>query len=139
MSGKDERFNMNYGTLALLTGWIVTFVVFCLGLTVVNVLSSGGQFSGWSLLPAALMLGFPVAAMVGLPLAVLLAWLLRRIRQQRLHVLLFALGVGAVTAALLLYGPSEITPEKLAVVAGVAASAAIGRASVIAMVARSNE
>lgn len=114
MSGKDERFNMNYGTRALLTGWIVTFLVFCLGLTVVNVLTSGDQSSGWSLLPAALMFGFPVAVIVGLPLALplalLLAWPLWRVRDQRLHVLVFALALGA----------------------------AIGRAAVITMAARRN-
>ena len=133
-----ERFSMHYGTLDLVTGWFVTFLLFCLGLTVVNLLRSDGLAWGWYLLPAALMFGFPVAAIVGLPLAVLIAWLLRRIPDQRLHVLLFAVGVGAATAVTVLLGPSEITPEKLATIAGAAASAAIGRAVVIGMVARRN-
>lgn len=134
-----ERFSMRYGAPAVLIGWLVTFLVFCLGLTVANVVSSGDLVSGWYLLPYALMFGFPVAVVVGLPLALLLAWPLRRVRDQRLHIVVFALAMGAVTAAIVFFGQGEMVPGNFVIAAGVGASAAIGRATVIKMVARRNE
>ncbi|MEO6529590.1 MAG: hypothetical protein ABIN10_13060 [Specibacter sp.] len=134
-----ERFSMRYGVPAVLIGWFVTFLVFCLGLTVVNVASSGDFVSGWYLLPYALMFGFPVAAIVGLPLALLLAWGLRRVRDQRLHVLVFALAMGAVTTAIMfVLAEAQMVPGNFVIAAGVAAGAAIGRAVVIKMAARRN-
>ena len=91
------------------------------------------------LLPYALMFGFPVAAIVGLPLALLLAWGLRRVRDQRLHVLVFALAMGAVTTAIMfVLAEAQMVPGNFVIAAGVAVGAAIGRAAVIKMVARRN-
>lgn len=133
-----ERFSMRYGAPAVLIGWFVTFLVFCLGLTLFVALQDGG-FVWWSFLPVALIYGFPVAVVAGLPLALLLAWLLRRIRSQLLHVVVFALATGAVTAAIAFaLAEAEVEPESLVIAAGVGASAAIGRATVIKMVARRN-
>ncbi|MHA7306085.1 hypothetical protein ACX80E_12695 [Arthrobacter sp. TMN-49] len=128
-----ERFSMRYGAPAVLIGWAVTFLVFCLGLTVFGFLGEGG-FAGLSLLLVVLFYGFPVAASVGLPLAILIAWPLRRVRDQRLHVLAFALATGTVTAVLMFWGQGELIPGNFVIVAGVAVSAAIGRASVMKLV-----
>ncbi|MHA7271027.1 hypothetical protein [Arthrobacter sp. HLT1-20] len=134
-----ECFRMRYGAPAVLIGWFVTFFVFCLGLTVVTGVSSGDLVSGGYLLPFALIYGFPVAAIVGLPLAILLAWPLRRVRAQWLHVVAFALVMGAVTsAAAFVLAEAEFEPGSLAIAAGVAVSAAIGRATVVTLVARRN-
>lgn len=134
---REDAFSMKYGTVAFLTGWLVTFVVFCLGLSAY----SGYPFScggfGWGLLPFALLYGLPVAIVFGLPLALLVAWTLRRVRNQWLHVLAFALAVGAAMGVAAWFSYSFEMLWAVASLAGWAgASAAIGRAVVIPMVAR---
>lgn len=136
---KQDTFRMEYGIPAVLAGWFVTFLLFCVGVTVAAEVSSGGDSTEWVVLPYSLMFGFPIALILGLPLAVLIAWPLRRVRNQRLHVLAFALSVGAIFGV---FGMLTYDAELLwtaAMLAGWAgASAAIGRASVIKMVARRN-
>lgn len=136
---KEDSFSMRYGAPALLTGWIVTFLLFCLGLTAAVAVSAGDIMSGWYFLPFALMYGFPVAAIIGLPLAIVIASPLRRVRDQRLHVLGFALAIGgvmAMIAAALIHGDSAMGVLWLSL--WTATCAAIGRASVMKMVARQN-
>ncbi|ALO67971.1 hypothetical protein AS189_17615 [Arthrobacter alpinus] len=138
---KQDAFRMEYGVLALLTGWFVTFVVFCLGLTVASVGAGGSDGFGWGFLFLALMFGFPVAAIIGLPLAIAIASPLRRVHNQWLHVPVFALAVGAAMGVVVAF-PYDLQEKDvwllLAPVLWAAASAAIGRASVIKMVARRN-
>ena len=92
------------------------------------------------------MFGFPVTAIVGLPLAVLVAWPLRRLRNQWHHVLILALTMGVTAAAILsaLSYPALVEGESspisiLLMAAGVALCMAIGRASVMKLVSRRNE
>lgn len=137
---KVAGFRMEYGVPAVLIGWFVTFFVFCLGLTVANFVTEGANGLGLGFLAAAMMVGLPVAVLIGLPLALLISWPLRRVRNQELHVLVFALGVGAamVGGVYFSYG-GEVNWGAAALVAGAALSAAIGRASVITMVAKRNQ
>ncbi|AIY03383.1 hypothetical protein ART_3784 [Arthrobacter sp. PAMC 25486] len=94
---------------------------------------------GWGLLPLSLVFGFPFAAFIGLPLAILIAWPLRRVRDQRLHVLALALAVGAAMGVVALFSYRfEMLWAVAALAAWAAVSAAIGRAVVINMVARRN-
>ena len=136
---KEDSFRMRYGAAALLTGWFITFFVFCLGLTVVTVLIWRDDSVGWNFLPIFLIYGFPVAAIVGLPLAVLVAWPLRRLPDQRIHVLIFGLVLGLVTAILfVLLNQGQVELGSGAVAVWVAVCGALGRASVIKMVTRRN-
>ncbi|PYG99129.1 hypothetical protein CVV67_17205 [Arthrobacter stackebrandtii] len=138
---KEDRFSMRYGATALLTGWFVTFLVFCLGLTAAHVVAEGGTGFGWNFLTLALIFGFPVAVVVGLPLAILIAWPLRRVDNQWLHVAGFALGVGAAMAlatALISGFDKGAGWWVLLLALWTAVSAAMGRASVMGMVARRN-
>ncbi|WP_038467074.1 hypothetical protein [Arthrobacter sp. PAMC 25486] len=136
---KEDSFSMRYGAPALLTGWFVTFFVFCLGLTVASVVLWAPHGMGWGLLPLSLVFGFPFAAFIGLPLAILIAWPLRRVRDQRLHVLALALAVGAAMGVVALFSYRfEMLWAVAALAAWAAVSAAIGRAVVINMVARRN-
>lgn len=136
---KQDAFRMEYGIPAVLTGWLVTFILFCVGVTVAAGVISAGDASEWVVLPYTLMFGFPIALIVGLPLALLIAWPLRRVRNQGLHVLAFALGVGAVFGVLgMLSYDAELLWTAALLAGWAAASAAIGRASVIQMVARRN-
>lgn len=136
---KEDRFRMRYGVLAVLAGWFVTFLVFCLGLVVVSAVADGVGVSAVYLLPVFLMYGLPVAAIIGLPLAMVLAGPLRRVRDQRVHVVVFAVGVGTAMSMAALFAYQCDMPWAVAgLSAWAAVSAAIGRASVIKMVARSN-
>ena len=122
------------GAPALLIGWFLAFFVFCLGLTVADVAAGKGWgLFGWGFLALSLIHGFPAAATVGLPLGVLGASRLRRIRDQRLHVLIFALAVGLVMAVVLgfLYRPGSDVGILFRLVLWTAASAAVGRASMV--------
>ncbi len=136
---KEDSFSMRYGALAVLTGWMATFVVFCLGLSAYSGIVSSGTGFGWGLLPLVVFFGLPPAIVFGLPLAMLVAWPLRRVRNQGLHVLAFALAVGAAMGVAALFSYSL---EMLGAVALLAcwagASAAIGRAAVIPLVAHRN-
>lgn len=137
---KEDSFSMRYGAPALLTGWFVTFLVFCLGLATAAVVSAGDITAGWYFLPLALIYGFPVAAIIGLPLAIVIAKLLRRVRDQRLHVLVFTVAIGAVMAviaAAVFHGDAGLGVLWLGL--WTATCAAIGRASVMKMVARRNQ
>ncbi|WP_139244303.1 hypothetical protein [Arthrobacter alpinus] len=135
----EPRFNMHYGTPAVLIGWLVTFVVFCVGYTASVVFSGYDSAMGWYLLPISLMYGFPVAVAVGLPLGLFIAWPLRRVRNQWIHVLAFAVGIGLATAlSMLLIGGVEAVRQSTVTILAVALSAAIGRASVMRLVARKN-
>lgn len=137
---KQDAFSMKYGPLALLTGWLVTLVVFCLGLSAYSGYLFTDDGIGWGMLPLALLFGLPVAIIFGLPLALLIAWTMRRVHNQRLHVLAFALAVGAAMGVAALFAYSQEMLWAVASLAGwAAASAAIGRAVVIPMVARRNE
>lgn len=135
-----SRFRMEYGVPAVLVGWLVTFLAFCLGLTVANLVAEGADGLGLGFMVLSLMFGLPVAVLIGLPLALLISWPLRRVPNQWLHVVAFALGVGAamVVGVYFSYG-SEMNRGVAALVAGAALSAAIGRASVITMVAKRNQ
>lgn len=135
-----DSYKMDYGVPAVLIGWFVTFFVFCLGLTIANFVFSGSNGMGLGFLALSLMFGLPVAVLIGLPLALLISWPLRRVRNQLLHVLVFALGVGTamVGGVYFSYG-EELNWSAAALVAGAALSAAIGRASVIPLVAKRNE
>lgn len=139
---KEDRVSMRYGAPALLTGWFVTFFVFCLGLTVATMIFTGGDSGlGWYFLPISLVYGFPVAAVIGLPLAILIASPLRRVRGQRLHVLAFSLSIGAVMAAicLIFFFRGDGVLFMLALIVWTAVCAAVGRAVVVPLVARRNE
>ena len=142
---KADRFSMSYGVPALLLGWLSTFVLFCLGLALTAAVSSMDTGLGWYFLPVALIYGFPVAVVLGLPLAILTAWLLRRVRNQRVHVLAFAAVLGSVMAALLMISSrGEILASGvsllilLGLVALAAGCGALGRAGVMKMVAHRN-
>lgn len=138
---REDRFRMRYGVLALLTGWFVTFFVFCLGLTLAAVVSEGNGSSSY-LLPMMLIYGFPVALVIGLPLAILIATPLRRVANQWAHVAVFTVGVGAATAlaSALLYGGTEGALLGVAILSlWAGASAAMGRASVMKLVTWRNE
>lgn len=135
----EARFSMQYGTPAVLIGWLLTFVLFCVGLTVSVVFSGDDVSQGWYLLPMSLLFGFPVALVIGLPLSLLIAWPLRRLRNQWVHVLAFAVGIGLATALLtLLIGGVEAVRQSTVIILAVATCAAIGRASVISLVATRN-
>lgn len=137
---ETDGFRMDYGVPAVLIGWFVTFFVFCVGLTAASFVAEGANGMGLGLLALSLMFGLPIAVLIGLPLALLISWPLRRVRNQWLHVLALALGVGAamVGGVYLSYG-GEVNVNATALVVGAALSAAIGRASVIALVAKRNE
>ncbi|MET4004920.1 MULTISPECIES: hypothetical protein [Arthrobacter] len=139
---KKDRFRMRYGASALIIGWLGTFLLFCLGLTVANLIAEGPHGLGAGFFFLAVMFGFPVALLAGLPLAVLLAWPLRRVRDQRLHVVAFALAMGVVAtgAVLFFYAPdsAEMGGLMVALILWTAACGAIGRASVIKLVTRRN-
>lgn len=140
---------MNYGLPAFLIGWFLTFFLFCLGLTVANMVAeaaagaegaSGGGL-GLNFLPITLMYGFPVAAIVGLPLAIVVATLLRRVRRQWIHVAVFAGVLGAAVAAVMgVFAARNDGDWQAPVIMGAWAGccAAAGRASVIGMVAARN-
>ncbi|WP_425864641.1 hypothetical protein [Arthrobacter sp. TWP1-1] len=135
----EVKFRMQYGAPAVLIGWLLTFVLFCVGLSVVASLGGGDTGIGWYLIPISLLYGLPVAVVVGLPLCLLIAWPLRQVRNQWIHVLCFAVGIGGVAAVLaLIFGGVQAVLPFTPIILGVAACTAIGRASVIRMVARKN-
>ncbi|MDJ0312587.1 hypothetical protein [Arthrobacter sp. H35-D1] len=124
---------------ALLLGWLITFVLFCLGLAVAFAIPPMESGLGWYFLPVALIYGFPVAAIAGLPLAILIAWPLRRVRNQCVHVLVFALALGAVMAAIVLIpSGSEMGWALAGLIVWTAVCGAVGRASVMKVVSRRN-
>lgn len=136
---KVARFRMEYGITALLTGWLVTFLVFCLGVSIYSgLLFSDGSFS-LGLLPYALIYGLPAAIIVGLPLGWAIARMLQSVRSQWLHTLSFGVIVGAIFSLVagLVYSP-DMTQAVSLIGGWAAVSAAIGRASIIRMVARLN-
>lgn len=136
---KEDGFSMRYGATALLLGWLITFVLFCLGLAAVFAVSPRESGLGWYFLPVALIYGFPVAAILGLPLAIKIAWPLQRVRNQQVHILVFALTLGAVMAAVILI-PSggEMGWAVAGLIGWTAVCGAVGRASVMKMVSRRN-
>lgn len=136
---REDRFSMRYGAPAILLGWFITFFAFCLGLTVSAMVSEGPGGMGAGFMVLALIYGSPVALIAGLPLSLLVAWPLRRVRDQRLHVVAFAVALGfAMAGYLLVIGEGRIEPLGFAAVLLAAACGAIGRASVIKLVARRN-
>ncbi|PYI69040.1 hypothetical protein CVV68_04415 [Arthrobacter livingstonensis] len=131
---------MRYGVPALLLGWLLTFVLFCLGLTVGTIsFTGGGSGLGWYFLPISLVYGFPVAAVIGLPFAILVAWPLRRLRKQWMHVAAHALATGiAFWVVVTALGGWTDAISSACIGLFAAACAAIGRAVVIPLVARRN-
>jgi len=100
-------------------GWLITFVLFCLGMTAASLLATGGDTGlGWYFLPISLIYGFPFASILGLPLAILAAWPLRRLRRQWLHVCAFAMAAGWSSGSWWLppraVGPAQCTAPELA-------------------------
>ncbi|MGA7204852.1 MAG: hypothetical protein WBX27_09510 [Specibacter sp.] len=137
----DTTFKMRYGVLAVLVGWLVTHVLYCGALTISIAVSADptSTESAWNWFPVFLIFGLPVAAVLGLPFALLLAWPLRSVRNQWLHVAAFATAAGAIAMIVVMAQvgwPASIS----AVGSGLVASmgAAVGRASVIKLVARRN-
>ena len=140
----DGPFRMHYGVLAILVGWFVTFLTFCV------VFAFWMGISAWmantrmepdalSFLVIVVIYGFLPALFIGLPLGALTGWPLRRIRNQWWHVLIHAAVTGAVPLAFaLMIGGSDGLYGMLLFPAVAAFSAAVGRASVIRMVAVRN-
>ena len=132
---------MRYGIPAVLLGWLLTFVLFCLFLVVGSGLLGGPETAAmsWVIFPLALFYGLPVAVVVGLPFAMLVAWPLRKVRKQWLHVAAHALATGAVAClAVTALGNWSDWRQSFPIGLIAAASAAIGRAAVIKLVARRN-
>ena len=132
---------MRYGAPAFLLGWLITFVLICLGLAGVTEVTATtpGSISGWTSFPIYLVFGFPVAAILGLPFAIVIAWPLRRVQSQWLHVGVHGLATGAAvwTVMTALGGWTAPVPGLL-FGSLFTFSAAAGRASVIKLVARRN-
>lgn len=138
---RQVRFSMRYGAPALLVGWLITFVLFCLGMTAASLLATGGDTGlGWYFLPISLIYGFPFASILGLPLAILAAWPLRRLRRQWLHVCAFAMAAGLVFWLVVVAAAGGWAGSVYGAGIGLltAACAAAGRAAVIPLVARRN-
>ena len=140
----ETVFRMHYGFLAILLGWFVTFLTFCATLASFMAISamvanSETGLGGFSLLVIVVIYGFLPGLLIGLPLGALTGWPLQRIRNQWWHVSIHAVVTGTVTMAigLLLGGPDGF--QGMLLFGAIAAfSAAVGRASVIRMVARRN-
>jgi len=137
-AAKDAAVRMKCGAGALLAGWFITFLLFCAGLLLPMLLldQNGTGALGWSIIPIVLMYGFPPAALLGLPLGMLIAWPLRRVRNQWLHVAAFALGTGVVFW-FVVWALSDKDDSSWSILIGLLAAtcAAIGRTSVIKLVA----
>jgi hypothetical protein len=135
----EAKFRMQYGAPAVLIGWLLTFLLFCVGLSANVVANEEFGSMGWGYLQLALAFGLPIAVIIGLPLGLLIAWPLRRVRNQWIHVAIFAVGVGTAMAALFILPEiGHVRPASVFAAFWAAASAAIGRASVIRLVARRN-
>lgn len=136
-------FRMRYGVPAFLLGWLVTFLTFCVVVSIVLDISSlaggmGGSI-GIVVFGYAVLFGVVPAVVVGMPLAALTAWPLQRIRNQWWHVAVHALVTGTVATVIALVGFRIGDLAALSLVFALFAfSAAAGRASVIKLVARRN-
>lgn len=135
---------MHYGALAVLLGWFVTFLTFCATFASFVAISAWRAntetgLGGFSFFVIVVIYGFLPALFVGLPLGALTGWPLRRIRNQWWHVPIHAAVTGTVTMAIgLMLGGVQGAQGMLLFAAVAAFSAAVGRASVIRMVARRN-
>ncbi|TJY68896.1 hypothetical protein E4J89_13555 [Arthrobacter sp. CAU 1506] len=121
------------GSHAFFKGWLVAFgswFAFSLTISIIDTVVSpdSAALSFWGL---ALMVSFFFAALLGAPAALAVAALLRPVRRQWIHVLVFAVGLGGFTWAVFA-GLAPETGALPAVVAAIAGTAAgLGRAAVI--------
>jgi hypothetical protein len=118
---------------AFFKGWLLAFgswFAFSLTVSIIHTVISPGSaaLSFWGLV---LMGSFFFAAFLGAPLALVLSLLLRPIRRQGIHVLVFAAGIGGFTWAVFagLAPETGALPAVFAAIAGIAAG--LGRAAVI--------
>ncbi|MFT4469692.1 hypothetical protein ACMX2H_07230 [Arthrobacter sulfonylureivorans] len=121
------------GSYAFVKGWLVahgSWFAFSLTVSIIDTVISpdSAALSFWGL---ALMVSFFFAALLGAPVALALAALLRPLRRQWIHVLVFAVGLGGFTWAVFasLAPDTGALPAVVAAIAGTAAG--LGRAAVI--------
>ncbi|MGW6174452.1 hypothetical protein ACWF5H_13270 [Arthrobacter sp. NPDC055138] len=118
---------------AFFKGWLLAFgswFVISLTVSIIDTVISPGSaaLSLWGLV---LMGSFFFAALLGAPVALILAALLRPVRRQWIHVLVFTAGIGGFTWAVFagLAPDTGALPAVIAAIAGIAAG--LGRAAVI--------
>jgi hypothetical protein len=118
---------------AFIKGWLVAFgawFVFSLTVSIIDTVVSpdSAALGIWGLV---LMGSFFFAALLGAPFALVLGLLLRPVRQQWIHVLVFTAGLGGFTWAVFagLAPDTGALPAVFAAIAGTAAG--LGRAAVI--------
>ncbi|MGM0929259.1 MAG: hypothetical protein ACQEXN_06090 [Actinomycetota bacterium] len=118
---------------AFFKGWLLAFgswFVFSLVLSIIDTVisPSSAALSFWGLV---LMVSFLFAALLGAPFALVLSLLLRPVRQQWIHVLVFTAGIGGFSWAVFagLAPNTGALPAVVAAIAGI--TAGLGRAAVI--------
>ena len=121
------------GRYAFFKGWLVAFgswFVFSLTVSIIDTVLSpaSAALSLWGLV---LMGSFFFASLLGAPFALVLSLLLRPVRRQWIHVLVFVGGIGGFTWAVFagLAPETGALPAVFAAIAGTAAG--LGRAAVI--------